>query len=219
MAFRRSKRVFRRYRRQRRRRLPFRRRLYRARTKIGTLSCKLTKVSHVQVPNTTTTVWTISFNPKDFAEYLRLGPEFERCKFISVRVRVIPWQNVSNNSTSQVPNYCILPWHRPQAASGDFEHYMSVDKARLYRQTQRGYMSFVPSTLTFTGDVASAEKKNNYQYLWKPTIMWNSEISSLQPKIYCGLIAFQGDPSMEGRNSDFNIVIDCMVRFSNQSLL
>lgn len=192
----------------------YRRRTFRRRIARGTVHFKFTKVSEVQVPNSVTSTWGGSFRPGDFEEYKQLAPCFEAFKFNRIRIRVIPFQNVSNNSTSACPSYTMVPWHKGGSVQAKFETYLSIDRAKVYRQTERGRMSFVPNVLVTAG---GDDAKHTFETtVWKPRISRVADIEEL-PRIYCGLIAFQGDPSFEGRTTTFNIITDVYVTAINQS--
>lgn len=188
---------------------------------------KCTKVSEVNIPNNATSTWSLSFTATDFPEIVGLMKNFERGQFLKQTVRVCPLQNVSNNSTSQMPGYCIFPWHSSATppASKPFTSFMSIDKAKYRHQTQGVKMSFVPVCRSCdyvsytTGTPGVTNTFGNMQ--WRPDIPWNligPEIDT-NPRIYTGCIAFQGDPTAEGRSTSFNIIEDVWVLMKNQSSL
>lgn len=220
MAFRRIARI--RRRRPYRRRAIFRRRRRRVRrNKSGTLFVKLTKISTVQVPNSATTSWGVNFHPTDFDEFNRLAPEFEYSKWHKIKCRVIPMQNVSNSSTSLVPSYIMAPWHNDYTTQKAFNIYASIDRAKIYRQTDIGRMNFVPNTLIGGSKEGTELQSGKHQlYNWRPIITRMSTNSSQDyPRIYGGVIAFQGESDLEGRTATFNVVMDVWVSFHNQNTL
>lgn len=208
------RRVARRARPQRRRRRIFRRKRSR-RVASGNLWVKLTKVTTIAVPTTQTSVWSAQVKPTDFPEFVNLAPNFEAFKFTKMRLRVMPMQNVSNNSSSLVPGYCILPWHQENPETKHFNDYMSIDKAKYYRQTQAGHMTFVINTLTA---VRHAGVTALVQTKWKPRIELNSEAYAID--FYSGLIAFQGNAEIKPESkSYFNIITDVWCLLINQKTL
>ena len=193
-----------------------RRKYFRQRRRVakGSMYVKITKCSTVQVPNNTTSTWGTQFKPADLPEYEHLAPNFERVKFLRIKVRVIPMQNVSNSSTSLVPGYCMLPWHNPGGVQKDFNTFLSCDRAKIYRQTERGHQSYVPNTLIHAASEGSGAAYQ--QMVWKPEIRRTTNVVD-QPTIYAGLIAFQGDTTLEGRTSTFNVIQDIYCIFRNQT--
>ncbi|ADU76998.1 Cap protein [Cyclovirus PKgoat11/PAK/2009] len=209
--------VYRRRRVGRRRRFR-RRRTYRKRRRLskGSFMCKLTKVSTYEVPNNATSTYSCSFLPSDFPEYKSLAPNFEYCKFIKQRVRVIPMQNVSNANTTIIPSYCILPWHKGGEAKKSFNQVISSDRAKIYRQTERGQMIFTCNTWTQSSpDDVTVRGMNTI--IWKPTVPYDQ--TKFEPRIYSGLVVWQGEGNLEGRTSTFNVVEDVYCIFSNQTSL
>ncbi|AFS65278.1 putative capsid protein [Dragonfly associated cyclovirus 5] len=219
----RFKRVFRRPRRVvRRRSRMFRRRYRRTRKRTsGTMWCKLTKVATVQVKNDSTSVWSGSFYPNDFPEYVSLAPNFEAIQFVKMRMRVMPLQNVSNNSTSQTPAYAMLPWHKGGPLQKAFNTYLSVDKCKIYRQTQQGYQSYKCSVLQNAFTKSSSAISEDFSLAtvtkWCPRIERPNNMEAKQPQIYTGIVVFQGENTMAGRTTAFNIIQDVWVKCINQS--
>lgn len=183
---------------------------------------KLTKITTLAVPNSSTSSWGGSFLPNDFHEFQELIKQFERCKFYKVVIRVIPQQNISNNSTSRVPQYCILPWHRPVEAPKSFNDVISVDRAKIRRQTQGVKMSFVPNCMYEAGGTEYPPNvtKAFVSYIWKPEIyrIQTPTNQPVYPRIYCGFIAFQGEATLTS-TSYFDIITDVYCIFKNQSVI
>lgn len=201
--------------RARRRRIFRRRRRFTVRP--SDLLCKLTKISTVRVDVTKVNVFSLSFLPQDFAEFTNLRDSFEMIKYLKVKVRVLPLQNVSNNTTSAMPAYCMLPWHRTGPASSEFKNYLSVDKAKLFRGTQIGRQSYVPCNLLANStDTAGAVSTDTIH--WRPTLFIQSGQKAF-PRIYTGLIAFQGDGALTSGEAIYNIIMDCWVVWKKQSTL
>ncbi|AEL87791.1 putative capsid protein [Bat associated cyclovirus 3] len=201
----------------RRRRRIFRRRVVKPLGR-GSMHAKLTRVSVETVNHKGTSVWNGAFSPTDFKEFNRLIHNFESCTFRKFVIRVIPWQNVANNSTSSVPLYCIVPWHRPETLSADWDAYTSIDRAKIRSQVRPGRQMWVPN-ICQPGYTAGQENKTFVNsYLWKPVISRNFTTESTYPTIFGGLVAFQGDPSFEAGMSKFTIIVDAYVTFNNQNI-
>lgn len=219
MAFRRV--VRRRFKRRpvSRRRRFFRRRYKRGFRTSGNILIKCTKISEVNVPSNATSTWSCAFNPSDFPEIVGLYKNFEYAQFLRQRVRVMPLQNVANNSTSQVPGYCIFPWHHNNQppTSKPFSSFLTIDKAKYRPQTRGVMMNFVPNIDLATEFEGPATLRND-SLQWKPNVALNSA-SGLNIRIFGGCIAFQGDSTAEGRTASFNIIQDVWVKFKNQSSL
>ncbi|AXL65884.1 putative capsid protein [Arboreal ant associated circular virus 1] len=214
-----------------RRRAPMRRRRFRRRKRIirrrrfvrrnnkGSMFCKFTKVSTVDVPNNQTSIWNASFLPTDFDEFTKLAPNFEYVQFLKVKVRVLPMQSISNNSTSKIPSYCMLPWHRddPPTKTLSFNSFISQDRCKIYRQTERGKQMYVPNTL-IEARASTATDSGAHTVYWKPRVERTTQTQEL-PRIFCGLIAFQGDAALTLQNGTFDIITDVWVKCANQNTL
>ncbi|WBG01455.1 coat protein [Army ant associated cyclovirus 6] len=210
----RYRRTFRRRRRplqRRRRRIFRRRRIHRPLT--GTLYAKFTKTVVVKCSLPTTTTWGGPVTLGEFVEFNELIRQFEYFRPMRIRVRVLPLQNVSNNSTSSVPMYCIFPWHRPISITDDFGKFLSIDKAKIRRQTSPVTMNFVPSI--YTAALATENSIYTNDIVYRPKIA-RSFGDMKYPVLYWGGLAFQGITGMTGE-SNFNIVMDLYVRMYNQS--
>ncbi|WBG01479.1 coat protein [army ant associated cyclovirus 5 170_4] len=194
-----------------------RRRIGRSRT--GSMYCKFTKVASVTVENNVNSFWGASFLPTDFPEYNNIAKNFELCKFLRIRVRVIPLQNVANNSTSALPCYAMLPWHVPITYPKEFNFYLSVDKHKIRRQCEKGTQSYIPNLFVETPSGTPAQTSAPDQIVWKPEIRYHQNTSREPPRIYGGVIVFQGEQEFEGRKASFNIVTDVWVKFKNQSMM
>ncbi|AEL87787.1 putative capsid protein [Bat associated cyclovirus 2] len=214
--------ALRRYRRvrriPRRRRTGFRRRLYRrgrkfrARVAPGDMLCKLSKISSISVDNQTNHVYYTSVKLSDFDEWSNMRAVFQRTKIIKMKVTVMPLQNVANNSTSTVPAYCMIPWHQPPfGPTTNFNGMISIDKHKLRRQTQGCTQSYVPSILQMAKYQGSTG--NDCVVVWRPTL---SNDFAQETTIFGGAIGFQGDDSMEGRKTHFNIKIELYVKMVQQ---
>lgn len=187
----------------------------------GTLFCKFTKVATLPVPLNAASDWSLSFVPSDFSEYTALAPNFEYIQFLKVRVRVVPEQNVSNNSTSRLPTYAMLPWHRPPPPGSaiTYTQFISSDRAKIFRGSQVGHQSYVPNTLVYSEPTAGGPSGEAHQMIWKPKIARASDNTKL-PRIFSGIMAFQGDATIsDGNNAYFNIFTDVWVKCVNQNTL
>lgn len=216
MARYRKRRVFR-----RRIRRPFRRIRKRRGFKrgLGDCFCKLTQINTYDVNLSTTTVIDLQAAPDDIEEYRVFSENFEYAKFLKCKVRVFPHQNVSNNSSSSMPNYCMLPWHPPSApVSKRWAFYATHDKAKVFRGTQKGRQYYTCSGGmqgygTTSGNIA-------YNLInWKPQVRYDPDRKD-QPIIRTGIVAFQGEPTRPaGDTAKYTIMRDWYVVFKNQSLL
>lgn len=224
MAFRR-RRVYRRKpvrRLARRRRFQRRRRYHRS---SGNLFCKLTKISSYTVDPKLNNIWDGSFKMEDFPEFKKIYTNFESVKLYKVRVTVLPMQNVSNNSSSTVTSYCMVPWHYPIDLPKAYNNYLSSDKARVFRQTAVGTQSYVPNVLTCTSyrDMGAAAPFTSFDNIvWRPNLRADSSTTdqATLPRVFAGIIAFQGDETVAGEaKPKFNIKMDVWVKFKNQTMM
>ncbi|ARO38305.1 capsid [Circovirus sp.] len=160
----------------------------------------------------------LDIRPIDFDEFGNLAPNFEAYRFTRCRVRILPQQNVSNNSTSLVPSYCLFPWHRPMPEATTFNAYLSIDRAKIFRATGVGKMTFVPSVLN---SLATADGKGyTLETKFKPRIELVNNDSAYNVVFYTGGLGFQGIPDGEkGAKAHYNIVIDMWCTFYNQKTL
>lgn len=212
-------RKYRRANRFRRRRVIYRRnrfkRVRRARSRVWktpTLYVKLTKTIVVTASPLTDLNINLSVALNDFAEHINLGPNFERVKVYRQVVRVLPQQNVSNTSTSRVANYALIPYHKPPPTSPvTFVNAISIDKAKIYRQTHVGRMSFVPAARL---DADATGGNQTIRTDWRPEF----EISTTAtlPNLYTGFVVFEATGVATGSQSFFTVVQDLYVRYKNQ---
>lgn len=194
-----------------RRRYPLRRRRLR-RSTTGTHKFKFTKIEYLAVDFRKSSAANFFFTGTEWPEFQNIYNNFEYYKFNRARVRVIPRQSVSNNSSSLVPSYALLPWHRTPPALTDFQTYCSVDKAKIYRMTERSQMSFVPNTLT------PATSTTPEVIQWKPKCIVPS--AGALPTHYCGMIVTQEQDGLtEATFARFTIVRDIWVSFWGQKSL
>lgn len=151
-----------------------------------------------------------------FAEFKNLAPNFERVKVNRLVVRVLPHQNVSNNSTSRVANYCVFPYHKNfESPNPTFEAALSVDKAKVYRVTQKAVRSFVPCT--YCADVPSNPAgSTSYEGIrWKPEFIIDRTTNTMVT--YNGAMAFEKiDGATEENKTHFTIIFDIYCVFKNQ---
>lgn len=213
-----------RFRRILRRRKPVRRvrRLFRRRVRrkarSGNLHVKFCKSTTIHPAANTVNVWASNFILNDFPEYVALAKNFESTTVKRIAVRIVPMQNVSNNSTSRIPAYCMLPWHYPGPAPKDFNTYLSSDRVKIFRGTQTGRQTYVPSTIEMTQNLdptTGAPVPIPGDIKWRPTIRWNKDA-----RIYGGLIAFQGDPTLTAKDQGhYNIFITVYCKMNNQTTI
>lgn len=211
MALRRYRRFVRRIPRRRRLRKPVRRRvLHRRRQPV--LWVKLTRTIQVtQAPNVELNV-PLHCQLNDFSEHINLGANFERVKVYKQVIRVLPQQNVSNTSTSRVGNYCILPYHKPVPSPFvSLPTALSVDKAKIFRGTQKGRMSFVPATRL---DADSSTGNQTIRTDWRPEFEIGT--TATLPILYTGMLVFENLGIALGPTSYYTIVMDLYVRYKNQ---
>ncbi|ARO38303.1 capsid [Circovirus sp.] len=221
MVARRYRRVFARRRRPyrrsgayRRRRRPLKRLTKAGR---GNFRFKFTRVVSITQNLALSQIHDLSFEPSDFEEFFNLAANFEAYKFTRLRVRVLPQQNVSNNSSSLIGDYCLIPWHRGVPTKSKFDDYVSVDKAKIFRGTKCGSMSFVPSTLN---DVQySTNKTIQSNVVYRPRIEITTA-DSMEITHYTGLMAMQAltDAPTDSK-AHYNIVYDAWCTFINQTTL
>lgn len=153
------------------------------------MRCKLTRSFKITVPSHVTSTWDSTLQPDGFFEFKRLIKNFESCVFRRLVCRVIPQQNVSNNSTSTVATYCMFPWHRQGVVEQNYDKYLSMDRVKVYKQTQVGRMSWVPNTLILgNGGQVQAEY---CQIVWKPRIARIADEHKYYPYMYGGIVAFE----------------------------
>ncbi|AGJ74755.1 capsid protein [Dragonfly associated cyclovirus 6] len=220
--------VARRFRRVARRRVPLRRtRAYRVRRRRvlrrpragrGNYRFKFTVLSSITQGLDKTGIYNVSFKPKDFNEFVNLAANFEAYRFTRQRVRVLPQQNVSNNSSSLIGDYVIFPWHRPSPSNYTFNDFLSVDKAKVFRGTGCGSMTFVPAVLVSTA--ATGVGGANYV---KTTYKSRIEIitkDSIDVDHYTGVIGFQAlSDAPEGSKAHYNVVTDVWCTMYNQKTI
>ncbi len=176
------------------------------------LYVKLTRTIQVAIgPN-------IEFNQplhvtlNDFAEHINLAPNFERVKVLRQVVRVFPQQNVSNTSTSRVGNYCMFPYHKPPPGTTiNFPTALSIDKAKIFRCTQKGRMSYVPAARL---DADAAPTNQSIRTDWRPEFEIGT--TATLPMLYTGMIVFENIGVALGTSAFYTIVQDLYVRYKNQ---
>lgn len=207
-------------RRLRRRRIVRRKRFrgFRPRAGRGTLRCKLTKLVTVQHTQSDTQIWSTYVQPKDFPEFLNLAPNFESYRMKKMLVRVIPHQNIANNSTSRVGAYCMFPWHQPPpSGTNNFNAYISCDRAKIYNCTERGkqmYNMNVLQDMKYDAATGSSER-----VLWSPRIEIRSD-AAYETRHFGGCIAFNAvTNATEGAKAFFDIVTDVWIEFYNQDVI
>ncbi|UNY50595.1 capsid protein [Chifec virus UA13_1817] len=211
--FRRVRRVLRKPVRRVRRRRIFRRRRFGRRG--AQLVCKFTRCVKTNVIQKNDSYESFAFSPTGFQEFVDLAKNFNYYQFTRCRIRVIPHQNVANNSTSEVGLYALIPWHRDVPTAGTFSAMCSIDKAKIFRQTQIGSMTFVCNTLTKNDVPSTAGSGETINWMPKTQVPYGAAVAPLH---YCGMIAYEGlqtalDPDA---HTKFTIVQDVWVRFYQQ---
>lgn len=169
-----------------RRRRVFKRR-YRKRTTGSGCLFKFTRTIQLEHPTNVDGMYSLHTSLDDYAEHQNLAPNFEMAKVLKVITRVHPHQNVSNNSTSRVGSYCLLPYHRVISKTVNFPTALSVDRAKTYRSTAKGRLASVPCTRINT--IKSTGAGEYSMVKWRPTIDLSQNASS--EALYCGYIVFE----------------------------
>lgn len=216
-----NRRAYRRPRRSIRRRRMFRKRSF-ARRSLGrgNIRIKLTRTDTLAIPLDATSFQSFECSPSDFPEFSNIAPNFEAYRFTKLRARVIPHQNVSNNSTSSVPLMAILPWHHaaPAHEGTTFNDYVSIDKAKIYRQTQAARMTFNMNTLVAAVYDAGGGPTTAAVTAWGKRIELDSDAYKIMH--YSGLVAWQKSENAEaGAKSYFTIIRDVWCTLYNQKTL
>lgn len=155
----------------------------------------------------------------DFPEHVSLQKNFETVKVKRVKVTVIPMQNISNNSTSVMLPYVMSPWHYPIAAPQTFNAYLSSDKAKVFRGTQIGSQTYVPSMMVINKINSTVAGAVLDQLIWRPELrtVTTSDPPGKAPLIWSGIIAWQGDPEVGAGKAHFDIKMDVWVTYKNQT--
>lgn len=192
-----------------------RRRIRFRRKKNNALNVKLTRTIQVSSNAKTGGIYSLHQTLDEFSEFKNLAPNFEYVKVNRVRVRVYPQQNVSNNSTSRITNYALVPYHRPvvQPTVPNFPTCLSIDKAKIRRMTSVGQMNFVP-TARVAVDRGAGESTLAHP-VWRP--QFDIASTAATEILYCGFLSFEGDNTITGDQPvNFTVVVDCYVVFKNQ---
>lgn len=219
MAFRRVRRVVRRRRVPRRRRIVRRRRNFRSRPGKGNFNVKLTRFVSITQDIAKTTQFAYDITLADFPEYAPLANTFERIKLRRAKVTVLPQQNVSNNSTSIMPDYCMFPWKRELPQIGTFNTFLSIDRCKLSRGTACMSQTYVPSILVSVetqGSVGVGVMSRQVKY--RPTLECTNDTGEVI--IYTGGMGMQAltDAPMNAK-AHYNVRIDVWCTFQNQNTL
>ena len=192
-----------------------RRRKYQQRVKPGDMIIQLKRIRTVKVNSQNNEYIGLNFTAKDFPELQPFLTQFEAFQFQRYAVKVIPSMNVSNNSTSRIGTYCLVPWHKKTTKPTNYSSMLSIDKSRVYRGTQTAYRSFVPAVhvqaeTTGTGNAAAVIK-------WKPRI----DIVDLYNDVefYCGMIGIQGIPDATENVNYYHVVEYVTCKLINQNYL
>lgn len=177
---------------------------------------KLTKVSVVTFPLTEVASFPLDAIPLEFPEFANLAPNFEAYRFHRMKVRVFPHANVGNNTTSKMSTYCLLPWHQPIPTGGSFETYLSLDKAKIFRDFNVGKQIYNLNTLIATKAGTDSEL---IETAWNKRIELTGD-TAYTVRHYGGLMAFQEVKNAPEKYSvDVTIIRDVYCTFYNQRTL
>lgn len=189
-----------------------RRRRHYGRSRQSVLYVKLTRTVQINVTPGLESNYPMHVTLDDFAEHINLAANFERVKALRQVVRVFPHQNVSNNSTSRVGNYCLVPYHKPAPTPAiNFPTALSVDKAKIFRDTQKGRMSFVPAArlsadATPTNLSIKTEWRPEFEIGTGPTL----------PHLYTGFLVVENLGAAVTTGTHYTVVQDLYVKYSVQ---
>ena len=179
--------------------------------KTGNFSVKCTRIVTLGIPPKENYYWLTWFLPSDFREFSNLSANFESFRFRRLVVTAYPMQNVANNSTSICPTYAAIPWKNKEPAKDVlFSDLMSVDKAKIARQTQVLRQSYVPAVHMDSNSLIGVDIK------YAPKLRGSEESAKLRH--YAGLLAFQGLEKQETA-TNFCIKMDAYVTFYRQSII
>lgn len=182
------------------------------RKRTPTLYVKLTRSIQVTFGPNVQLTQPLHVTLNDFAEHINLAPNFERVRVLRQNVRIYPQQNVSNSSTSRVGGYCIYPYHKPLPTTPpNYPTALSIDKAKIYRGTSVGRMSFVPAARLAAEDATATA---NIRTDWKPTFEIGAGATT--PILYTGAITFENLGILLGPSSFYTIIQDLHVVYKNQ---
>lgn len=204
----------------RRRRFVRRRKIFRrARPGRGCFRFKFTRVTTVKHTLQNAHIWSSQFSPQDIPEFVELAPNFESYRFRKVAVRVVPSQNVMNNTTSRMSIYCMFPWKRPiPASSNSFTSFLSVDRAKVFRDTQLGrgiYNVCALQGLKYDGPSPGLSEK----VAWSPRIeIKNGQAATLNHYAACVAWKEVADAPADA-TAYYDIVIDYYCDMYNQDII
>lgn len=207
-------------RRRRKRRRILRKKFYRYRKRAGrgTFRCKLTKCTTVGAVAKDDSTYQLQVIPAEYDEFLALAPNFEAYRLTKLVVRVLPQQNVSNNSTSRASAYAMLPWHKPYTTGvNSFNRLISVDRAKIYRHTERGRQVY---NLNVLQQLQYSDGDRSDKCVWSPRVELRGD-GAYKLQYFAGLIAFQkqANPPAEDTKFFFDIVTDVYCTFYNQEII
>lgn len=197
-----------------RRRKVFKRRSMRRRRRQPVLYVKITRSIHVNVEPQQEKNVSMQISLNDFAEHVNLAANFERVKVLRQVVRVFPQQNVSNSSTSRIGSYCLFPYHKPAPSTEiNFPTALSIDKAKVFRGTSVGRMSFVPASRLAVDANLPAGTTNYSKTEWKPEFEIGSGATT--SILYTGMFVAENinTPNVDAY---YTIIQDLYVRYKNQ---
>lgn len=216
------------------RRVRYNRFRLRRRKPSGNFSCQLRRTFTISVPNVGGYTVVVAPTLADFPESTTLSPNFEAYRMKSVRVKVIPQQNVgahgatldSKNAVlgyqdSTMYPYYSAPYHTnvtPSAVTSS--NILSIDKSRQYSGFAQSTRIFKPAVMSI---LAADNKGGSYSYTktnWSPRIELNQQGGTSDPTLlnhYCALYLFVGPPS-SGPTVNYDITYTANVTFYNQKV-
>lgn len=189
------------------------------RIKPGDMILNIRRIQTLPVKLSENTIYGLTMVADNFKEFTDLKRSFEAYRIISYGLRVIPLHNVSNDSTSKIATYCIVPWKKEVPTTAvNYNDYLSIDKCRVYRGTQTAYRRLVPAVRLPARNV-DASKLNTFGVTqWKPRIEIDGESTKI--KHYMGVIAWQKDETApESATAYYNVVETVKIKFYNQTTL
>lgn len=204
----------------RRRRFVRRKKIFRRyRPGRGVYRFKFTRVTTVKHTLATAHIWSSAFAPQDIPEFVELAPNFEKYRFRKCAIRVMPSQNVMNNTTSRMSVYCMFPWKRPlPSTSNSFTSFLSMDKAKVFRDTQVGrgiYNVNALQGLKYDGSGSALSEK----VTWAPLIeIKNGQAATLNHYAACVAWKEVADAPQDA-TAYYDIVIDYYVDLINQDII
>lgn len=206
--------IVRRYKRRYIRR--YRRRVARP-LKSGCMVCKIRRIDTETHTLSKIGIHSLWRSPADFTEFNKLYLGFETYQVLRCNIRIVPCANVSGPEASSLPLYVVAPWHQDVPTKTEFNSYLTIDKARIYRGTQVSNRNFVPCIKLSGADTSPATTYASLQ--WKPKIACTS-VGASGIVHYTGLLVMQElSGAAAGATSKFNIIQTWTVKFEGQNTM